>query len=210
MTDTAIASTGRRPPQPARPAGVFSAAARLFGVLLGAATLAACAFGGGESRVFVAAAGGLGANATVAVLPLENLTSHQNAGLIAADLISTELYRQGRLAQMEPTKARNLLAGAKIDVERLSETSYAAEAARKLGVDAVMVGSVSEFGYQHGLREEPAVGVTARLVRARDGAVVWAASDSQVGASPFTRQSVNAVAQQVVGRMVESLAKAVQ
>lgn len=147
--------------------------------------------------------------ASIAVLPFENLTTHQNAGTILADLMTTELYRLGALKVMESSRTRSLLAGAFGDADGRGETAYAQEVGKKLGVQTVMMGSVSEYGYQYGLREEPVVGVNIRVVRVSDGAVIWATSESDIGSSFWSRESVNEVAQRVAGRTAERLGKAI-
>lgn len=181
----------------------------LIALALAAATLAACGFGRTNSRDFARAGDILPMGASVAVLPFENLTNYPNAGQIAADLLSTELYGMGVYQVAESSRVRNQLTAAKIDAEKLSDGTHAQAAGRTLGADAVLVGSVSEYGYQHGLREEPVVGLNARLVRASDGAVLWASSQSEAGRGLFSRDSVNNVAQRVVTRMLDSLRDAV-
>ncbi|WP_448204815.1 hypothetical protein [Azospirillum sp. sgz302134] len=184
----------------------FAAGLRLLAVAALAVAVSACSIGQGTSRNFPGdQAGVLPSGATVAVLPFENLTTHQNAGMIASELVSTELYRLNRVRVVEASRVRNRLIAAKVDVEKLTESTYAQEVGRTLGVDAVLIGSVTEYGYQHGLREEPVVGINARLVRAADGAVLWASSQSQVGRGYFARDSVNNLAQRVVVRMLDGL-----
>ncbi|AWK89307.1 hypothetical protein DEW08_24690 (plasmid) [Azospirillum thermophilum] len=171
------------------------------------ATLAGCSYGRVNSRDYAqpTAAQALPAGSTIAVLPFENLTNHANAGLVAGDLVSTELYTLGLFRVSEASRVRNHLASAKLDAEKLSDGATAQEIGRALGVDAVLVGSVSEYGYQHGLREEPVVGLNARIVSTRDGAVLWASSQSEAGRGYFSRDSVNNVAQRVVTRMLSGL-----
>ena len=43
-----------------------------------------------------------------------------------------------------------------------------ARIAEALAVQAVLTGTVSEYGYQHGLHEEPVVGINLRLIRTSD------------------------------------------
>jgi len=167
--------------------------------------LSGCSYGRVSSRDFAPTGGGLASGASVAVLPFENLTNYPSAGQIAADLVSTELYSLGLYRSVEASRVRNQLVAAKVDVDKLSDSSSAQAVGRTLGVDAVLVGSVSEYGYQHGLREEPVVGLNARLVRSADGAVLWASSQSEAGRGYFSRDSVNNVAQRVVTRMLHSL-----
>ncbi|MBF5094093.1 hypothetical protein F1643_05920 [Azospirillum sp. INR13] len=66
-------------------------------LLLAGLLLAGCSVGRINSRDFAQPGATLPAGATVAVLPFENLTNHPNAGQIAADLVSTELYGVGNV-----------------------------------------------------------------------------------------------------------------
>jgi len=177
--------------------------------------LAGCSFGRINSRDFAQPGGALPAGATVAVLPFENLTNHPNAGQIAADIVSTELYGVEGLRTVEVGRVRSRLSAGKPAGDTAAPASTdgqpdaapldAQAAGRTLGVDAVLAGSVSEYGYQHGLREEPVVGLNARLVRVSDGAVLWTSSQSEAGRGYFSRDSVNNVAQRVATRMIDSL-----
>lgn len=179
-----------------------------LGILAAAAAgplLAACQQSAGGGRTFVAATFAPGPGTRVAVLPFENLTAHPSAGLICAQLMSTELYQRGLFAQLEETAIRRTLADNRVDISKLSDRTYALEVAQLLDVDAVLIGSVSEYGYQHGLREEPSVGINVRLVGARDGEVLWASSHADVGAGFWRRESVNETAQRLVGLMVDGL-----
>lgn len=140
----------------------------------------------------------------VAVVPLENLTNFPNAGRIVAELAATELYARGLFELMEGTALRRALTRRNIDLAALGESVVAGEVAATLGVDALLVGSVSEYGYQHGLHEEPVVGINLRLVGS-GGEVVWAASHSTTGRGYIARDSVNASAQRLVSEMIDTL-----
>ena len=156
------------------------------------------------ARNFVSS-GPIHAALTVAVVPFENLTNHPNAGIIVAELLATELYHQGTFRLMEGTELRRQLEGRDIDLAKVGVTMAAGQLAAGLGVDAVVVGSVSEYGYQHGLHEEPTVGINLRLVSACDGEVLWAASHSETGGGVLRRDSVNEAAQRAVLEMVVEL-----
>ncbi|CAO3356761.1 hypothetical protein [Azospirillum palustre] len=181
-------------------------------LLAAVVVLAGCSFGRINSRDFAQPGGALPAGSTVAVLPFENLTNHPNAGQIAADIVSTELYGVEGLRTLEVGRVRSRLSAGKpaadaapVDGQSDAAPLDAQAAGRTLGVDAVLAGSVSEYGYQHGLREEPVVGLNARLVRVSDGAVLWTSSQSEAGRGYFSRDSVNNVAQRVATRMIDSL-----
>ena len=140
----------------------------------------------------------------VAVVPFQNLSTHGNAGLITAQLITSELYSAGVFKLLEESKVRQILAKERISPEDVEATTEAHAIAELLDVEAVIVGSVSEFGYKHSLKEEPAVGLNLRLIRRGDGQILWAASHSETG-SDRQRQSLNQLAQRIIGRMIQAL-----
>ena len=186
----------------------LAAAARSLAVRIGALALtlalAACASSDRQARDYVDPAADF-KTMKVAVLPFENLTNYPNAGRIVAELMATELYDRGVFELQEDTETRRALAQLKIDPENLTSVAVAQQAAGLLEVDAIVIGSVSEFGYQQGLREEPVVGLNARLVQAGTGTVLWASSHSVMGGGYLERGSLNATAQRVVSSMVDPL-----
>ena len=184
----------------------LAAAARHLAALSLILVLAACASGDRQARDYIDPAADF-TGMTVAVLPFENLTNYPNAGRIAAELMATELYQRGVFKLQEETETRRTLGQLKIDAENLTSVAAAQKAAGLLDVDAVVIGSVSEFGYQQGLREEPVVGLNARLVSAKTGAVLWATSHSVLGGGFLERGSLNATAQRVVSDMVAPLSR---
>lgn len=173
-------------------------------VLLPLLLLAGCAGEQGVARDWVRSSEAVRADLQVAVLPFENLTAYPNAGQVVAQLLTTELYARGLFRVMEAGELRSRLSARKLNEENMPHTA-AAELAAALGVDAVLTGSVSEFGYQHGLKEEPIVGINLRLVSVREGDVVWAASHADAGRGLLHRDSLAATAQRVVMDMVDAL-----
>lgn len=185
-----------------RTGGWRKGAAVLLLVLLGA-----CA--GVPSPFYINTAAPPQRGMTVAILPFENLSTDPNAGTILAQMTASELYARNLFKLMEETEARRRASEARIDLSQLGETTAAGAAAKALGVDAVLIGSVSEYRYQHGLKEEPTVSVTARLVRA-DGTVMWATTRSSIGGGFLQRGSLSETAQGVAALMVQYLAAGTQ
>ncbi|MBF0347347.1 MAG: hypothetical protein HQL81_06740 [Magnetococcales bacterium] len=134
----------------------------------------------------------------VAVLPFENLSNNPTAGLSVSQLFATELMSSSYFCVLEESEMRRQLIGLKVDVDRLADVSIARDVGKGLFVDAVLSGSVSEFSYQHGLREEPAVGFNIQLVRIKDGVVLWRASQSLMGSGFMSRESIIETAQKAV------------
>ncbi|MEG3639246.1 CsgG/HfaB family protein [Magnetococcus sp. PR-3] len=141
----------------------------------------------------------------VAVLPFENLSNNPNGGLIVSQFLATELYHRQLFQQMEETELRRLLTQNKVDVDRLSDVTLARKVGLMLGVDAVILGSVAELSYQHGLREEPAVGFNVQLLRIEDGVTLWRGSQSLTGSSWLQRQSLSHLTQKAVIHIVEQV-----
>ncbi len=133
----------------------------------------------------------------VAVLPFENLSDYPNAGQILTRLVGAELYRQGVYRVREVAELPREPRGAQHGRGESSAVELARQLADRLGTHAVLLGSVTEFRYQHGLHEEPTVGLSVRLVRACDGEVVWASSRSDGGRGFLNRDSLNQAAQRV-------------
>ncbi|MDF1791059.1 MAG: CsgG/HfaB family protein [Thalassobaculaceae bacterium] len=182
----------------------LAAAARMVATLALGLILVGCASGDRQARDYLDPTADF-TKMKVAVLPFENLTNYPNAGRIAAELMATELYERGIFQLQESTETRQTLAQMKIDPENLTSVAAAQQAAGLLEVDAIVVGTVSEFGYQQGLREEPVVGLNARLVEAATGNVLWASSHSALGGGYLERGSLNATAQRVISAMVAPL-----
>ncbi len=141
----------------------------------------------------------------VAILPFENLSGHPNAGQILTRLMSTELYRLGTFQVREESTLLQQLRDKKEESAQIQPVPRVRELAHKLGVDAVLLGSVTEYRYQHGLREEPVVGLSVRMVRGCDGQVIWASSQSVAGRGFMHRDSLNQAAQRVVDAVTKEL-----
>jgi len=142
----------------------------------------------------------------IAVVPLENLTNREGAGKILAELLYTELAGRG-YQLIPPQEVSAAVALHNFDMERIS-ADQAVKLGRSLNADAVLLGSVSEYGYQYGLREEPAAAANLRLVRISDESVLWAASGGGVGRGIIGRDSLAMLAQEVAARLVSGLATA--
>ena len=148
---------------------------------------------------------------SVAILPFENMTKFFEAGKIVADLMATELYISDRFQVMERTEAVTRCAEMGINIPESLDVEYARILGEKLGVDGVMIGSVSEFWYRIYREEdaevEPAVGINARLISVETGEVVWAASVTRSSYDLLLSQKdpLNRVAQLAIHDMLETL-----
>lgn len=153
----------------------------LLGV--GLALLAGCNGGGPSTRVFVRREGQ--PRLRVAVLPFASASRDQDSGRVMTDAVITYLLASNLFEVVEPglvdraaAEIRfNPQAGQGLDSETLSALQ------QRLGVDAYIVGQVSEFGeVRIGPETYPNISFTARMVRASDATIVWAARISKTGA----------------------------
>ena len=148
---------------------------------------------------------------SVAILPFENLTKFYQAGGIVPDLMATELYRSRRFKVMERAEAAAVCAEMGIQIPKAIDAQYAQVLGKKLGVDGVIIGSVTEYWYRVYREEdadvEPAVGINARLVSVATGEVVWAASVTRSSYDLFLSQKdpLNRVAQLALVEILDTL-----
>jgi TolB-like protein len=156
-------------------------------------------------RDFAGDGGAPRADMSVAVLPFENLSAHPHAGQILAQLVAAELYSRRLFAQVEESEVRRRLAQRGLEGKELGRDAVAREMAEAIAVDAVLVGSVQDFGYRHGLRPDPVVAVTARLV-GRDGRVLWGGSFAESGGVFGGADTATIAAQHLAAAIADKLA----
>ncbi|WP_339781703.1 GNA1162 family protein [uncultured Thalassospira sp.] len=173
--------------------------------------LAACA--GGDRQIVTASTPvSLAQGNTIAVMPFDNLTNSEEAGQVASYLAVSALRATTDLAvQPENNVAQTYDSLANENTATSAVGAHTTVSARQLGeilgVQYVLTGSVSEYGYQYGLREEPSVSMNMRLVDISDGAVVWTASSGIVGQGTFSRDSVSIIAQRLVNHMIAAMSQ---
>ena len=142
----------------------------------------------------------------VAVLPMVNLSSYPHAGRIVGDILTTELYAQSDFQIKEPSVVISQLRESALEIDDVLDKTKVLDAARELGVDTVIYGSVSEYRYKRGLNEDPVVGVNLRMLDARSKEVLWAGSKSKTGGCFwFCEDSVNRLAQEICSDLVAQM-----
>lgn len=150
----------------------------------------------------------------VAVLPFDNLAQEINAGERVTHVFIAALHRERvvrilELGEVERFLIRNRIRStSQVDLRLLSAMG------RELGVDAVLLGIVDEYGYRVMSGEQiPVVGVSLRLLDTRTGGILLAASYSRSGVDSetvFTMGRIRSLTQltdRVVTDIVEKLSK---
>jgi len=179
-------------------------------LMAGAVLLAGC----GHRRVRMTEGLSLHAVKRIAVLPFDNRSEEINAGERVTHVFIAALHKERvvqilELGEVERFLIRNRIRStAQVDLQLLSAMG------RELGVDAVLLGIVDEYGYRIMSGDQiPVVGVSLRILDTRTGNILLAASYSRSGIDSETVftlgriRSVTQLTEEVTGQMVKSLAE---
>jgi len=140
-----------------------------------------------------------------AILPFVNITNNLAAQDAVTSFFTTEVKKKNICKVVEKSEVENRLKSMGVEKEKLYDSKYAQEIGKKLGVDYVFSGSVSEYNYQYGLREDPAVGISARMIDVGSGDVLWMGDEGRVGRSVVFRDSLDATAIDTVVSLLGTL-----
>lgn len=116
----------------------------------------------------------------IAVLPFNNITANKNAGQVVAKIYVTELFKTGKFLVEEPGNIRQFMIQERIETIGEVELDRLKILGRRLGVDAVVVGTVEEFE-EYSRDGVPVVSITARMVESASGRVIWSAQNKRRG-----------------------------
>ncbi|MBF0380018.1 MAG: hypothetical protein HQL69_03315 [Magnetococcales bacterium] len=142
---------------------------------------------------------------SLAVVPLENFSTTPNAGVIVAKLVSTELYVQGVTNQPPEDTIRRYLKTNSVEKDRVMKPYNSTRLGKRLQVDMILTGTVTEYSYQHGLRADPIVSLVLSLLRTKDGVVMWKASHSMRGSIIGSRETLASTSKSLVQQLVSRL-----
>ncbi len=141
----------------------------------------------------------------VAIFPFENLSEDKNALASIMPVLKSRLEAKGLEMLNEDTLNRFLLK------ERVRSTGYiSSDIARKLkeelNVNAILVGSINSFSP----KQNPVVGLSARLINSSDDAILWANHASAMG-DDFTKilglgriLTIDRLTTKVIDKLLES------
>jgi curli biogenesis system outer membrane secretion channel CsgG len=118
----------------------------------------------------------------VGVLLFNNISGRPEAGEIVTNLFVTELFKSGRFYVEEPGNIVQFLGRERIDTLGEIEIDGLRTLCGRLGLDAVIVGTVQEFDYgDAGSSPEPVVAMTVRMIEPRGGNIIWSAQTKRKG-----------------------------
>ena len=137
----------------------------------------------------------------VAVLPFKGPTEH--IGISVSDMFVTEVLQSGRYELVERSQMAKVLGETELALSGLT-SSQAAEVAQMIGAEGVIIGSVSEYEMiALSGKTFPSVGISARLIDADTGKIVWSADFADRGDSKG--MTLSEQARNVVHSMISAL-----
>ncbi len=149
----------------------------------------------------------------VAVMPFQNLTEYPKAGEIMSDIIATEFYITQRFGVAERTEVQRFIEAVGLTVPQEIDATFARKIGELMNVDAVLMGSVTEFWYRNARQkfseEEPIVGAGFKLIDVKTGEVLWSSSYTRTSYDILLtqRDPLNRIAQIVAEKATFSLHK---
>ena len=122
------------------------------------------------------------ASTKVAILPFYNISGYRDAGKIVANVFVTEMFKSGRFRVEEPGNIAHFMIQERIDTVGEIEIERLKILGKRLGVDAVMTGTVEEFDDgRGGVSSVPTVSITARMISSNTGQLIWSAQNKKRG-----------------------------
>jgi curli biogenesis system outer membrane secretion channel CsgG len=146
---------------------------------------------------------------TVAVLPFADAPGYnaQNSGQAVSGFVTTELVAWGRYKIAERSRLNSVVSEQDLQDAQLTDADAAMRIGKLLGVDAIIVGSASQYDmdktqvYLHVIplvSRDYKVGISVRMIDTTSGQVIYAHSASGQSGSNFTEAGQRA-ARQLLG-----------
>ena len=149
---------------------------------------------------------------TVAIVPFENLTQEKGAEGKVMNAVAVEVLRRGVFDVVEFGEVAKVLREEGYKGDGLITKRSAEGGAKRLGVQAFIVGSVEEYGASRtGGASYPEVSVSLRLLDAKSYKILWEATHSVKGTTVLDRlfgvskKSTSDLAKELVAEMFDTL-----
>ena len=128
------------------------------------------------------------------------------AGQSIPDIVATEIFKTSKYELIERGQIESVLKEQEFRLQGVIDEAAAVALGRVLGVQGVVIGTISEYGLQRrGISAVPAVGMSIRMIDTTTGKLVWSVSHSLVG---FAGESLSQTAQRAASDMIMALSRA--
>jgi polysaccharide biosynthesis protein PelC len=151
---------------------------------------------------------------TVAVMPFSNLTTNTGAGDRVRDVVMTMLQATGSVYVIPPGEVARGISRSSVAEAHTPTPEEAVALCKMLKADAVLVGTVREYGeVRSGTSSANVISLSLSLMEAQTGRVVWSASSTKGGVGAATRlfggggQPMDVVTEDAVDDLIEKLFK---
>ncbi len=179
------------------------------------AIVAGCASTGGlnpyfaspKSQANVYVSPGRAKVSKIAILPFKGPT--ELIGAAVSDFVVTEMSRTQRYTLVERSQMASVLSETELAMAGLS-AAKAVEAARMLGADGVVIGTVDEYTMQaKGGKTYAVAGVSIRLIDCTNGQIVWSSDLAKMAGSASIPLAAHgrAVVHEVVSGLYQNWAR---
>jgi TolB-like protein len=109
----------------------------------------------------------------IAVMPFKNRSKTPNAGVITTYMFLVELLKEPKFEPVEYGEVKDLCFKLRIKSKGELEYRNIKSISDTLGVYVILLGSVDDYSYEMDDPSKPNVGITARLLDARNNRILW-------------------------------------
>ncbi|MEK6531674.1 MAG: hypothetical protein AABZ23_04175 [Deltaproteobacteria bacterium] len=148
----------------------------------------------------------------VAVFPFYNITKARDADKVISNILVAELHKDGRFIVEEPGNIVHFMVAEKVSTVGEIEVDRLKILGRRLGVDAIIVGTIEEYDDGASSGQTPVVSIASRMVDSHEGRLVWSASIKRRGDDYIKvfdigkARTIAALVQKTVQEMIGSIA----
>jgi hypothetical protein len=149
---------------------------------------------------------------SVAVLPFTNLTREQMAADRVRDVFMTMLQATGGIYVIPPGEVARGISRMNIERPATPTGEEVGKLAKNLNADAVISGTVSEYGeVRSGTASANVISLSLQMMEAQTGKVVWTAASTKGGVTTTDRlfggggEPMNLVTQKAVNDLLDKL-----
>lgn len=129
-----------------------------------------------------------GAVRSVAVMPFVNLTRETAAAERVRDVFATMLLSTGALLVVPAGEVQNAIATQGVSTPATPSTEAVTKLGKSLKVDAVITGTVREYGeVRSGSTSANVVSISVQMIETSSGKLVWSAASTKGGVSMADR-----------------------